>query len=228
MKILKIQIFILFLGVVSSAISFITIKQHMTYNKKEYMAYVDEITTRKEINEKKAEEKETTEKPKVVETTTTKVPETTSVITTTKAPEIREIIFDNLNEEELTNRLNKNLYDKLAGSASYFVNYTKETGLDPYLAVAILNHETGCKWGCSKLARECNNVGGIKGSPSCNGGSYKYYETLEDGIKGYLDLIFNNYYKEGLTTPELINPKYAESASWADQVNAYIKTIRES
>mgnify|MGYP002511620479 CR=1 FL=1 len=40
-----------------------------------------------------------------------------------------------------------------------------------YLAVAIVLHETGCKWTCSKLVRECNNVGGMKGS-GC--GSYGY------------------------------------------------------
>ena len=54
-------------------------------------------------------------------------------------------------------------------------------------------HETGCTWGCSKLVKECNNVGGQKGTPSCNGGSYKAYNTLDEGIIGFLDNIYYNY-----------------------------------
>ena len=42
---------------------------------------------------------------------------------------------------------------------------------DSYVAVAIMLHETGCKSNCSSLVRNCNNVGGQKGSPGCNGGA---------------------------------------------------------
>ena len=48
-------------------------------------------------------------------------------------------------------------------------------------------HETGCKYKCSNLVVSCNNVGGQKGSPSCGGGSYKYYATLDDGIVGHIE-----------------------------------------
>ena len=47
----------------------------------------------------------------------------------------KEIVWDNLTFEELTIRLDNNLYDTLKGSGKYFAEYTKETGLDPYLAV---------------------------------------------------------------------------------------------
>ena len=88
--------------------------------------------------------------------------------------------------------------------------------------------ETGCTWGCSSLVVNCNNIGGLKGSPSCNGGSYMKFDTLEEGIRGYLDIVYNNYWKKGLTTPELMNPKYAASNTWAEKVNRYYEAIKAS
>ena len=149
---------------------------------------------------------------------------TTEEVTTTT----RKVIWDDLTVEELTLKLNKNLYSDLEGTGEHFARYTEETGLDPYLAVAIVNLETGCKWGCSSLARICNNIGGIKGSPSCNGGSYKRFDTLEEGIKSYLDLVYYNYYSIGLDTAEKMNPKYAESTSWAFKVNNYYNDIKNT
>ena len=43
-----------------------------------------------------------------------------------------------------------------------------------------------------------------------------------------MDNLYNNYVAQGLTTPELINPKYASSATWATQVNRYIDRIKAS
>lgn len=144
--------------------------------------------------------------------------------TTTTSP-VNDIVWDGLSLDELTDKLNDNLYDSLKGYGEYFALYTKETGLDPYLAISIVNLETGCKWGCSKLVRECNNIGGIKGKPSCGSGSYKRYDSLEEGIKSYLDLIYYNYYLEGLDTAEKMNSKYAESSTWAEKVNRYYDEI---
>ncbi len=138
------------------------------------------------------------------------------------------IYYDGLTIKELTDKLNRNLNSTLSNTGYYFASYYAKTGLDPYLAVAIVLHETGCKWNCSKLVRECNNIGGIKGSPKCNGGSYRKYDSLEEGIVGYLDMLYKNYYSIGLTTPELINPKYAASTTWSEKVNNYIEQIKAS
>ena len=155
--------------------------------------------------------------------------ETTSeTITTTTETTTKKIVWDNLTEEELIIKLNKNLYSTLSNTGLHFAKYTSETGLDPYLAVSIINLETGCKWGCSYLAKNCNNIGGLKGSPSCNGGSYMKFDTLEEGIRGYLDIVYNNYWQKGLTTPELMNPKYAASNTWAEKVNRYYEAIKAS
>ena len=94
------------------------------------------------------------------------------------------------------------------------------------MAVAISLHETGCKWECSRLVKQCNNVGGQVGSPSCNGGNYRSYETLDEGIKGFIDNLARNYISKGLTTPEEMNHKYAASKTWASKVNKYIEEIK--
>jgi len=140
--------------------------------------------------------------------------------------EIKKVVYDGLTLEELITKLDRNLNSTLSGMGHVYANYSLELGVDPYLALAISLHETGCKWTCSKLVRECNNVGGQKGSPSCNGGSYKKYDTIEEGIKGYIDNIKKNYYDYGLTTPETMNSKYAADPEWATKVNKYINDIK--
>ena len=96
-------------------------------------------------------------------------------------------------------------------------------GVDPYMATAIILHETGCTWGCSYLVNACNNVGGQKGS-GC--GAYAYFNSLDEGIMAFINNLSRNYIDYGLTTPELINPKYAEDPNWAKNVNKYIEQIK--
>ena len=103
-----------------------------------------------------------------------------------------------------------------------------EKGIDPYVAVAIMLHETGCSYNCSNLVRTCNNVGGQKGSPGCNGGSYKAYATLDDGIIGFINNLQKNYYSQGLTTIDSIAPKYAASSAWPAKIKSYVEQIRAS
>lgn len=138
------------------------------------------------------------------------------------------VVFDGLTMKELTEKLDKTLTSDLTGYGYLFAEKSVELGLDPYLAVAITMHETGCKWGCSSLLKKCNNVAGIKGKPSCNGGSYKAFDSLEEGIVYFLNMLYKNYYAKGLTTPELINPKYAEDKAWASKVNKYIENIKKA
>ena len=138
------------------------------------------------------------------------------------------VVYDGLTRDELVAKINKNLNSTLSGKGDIFVDYALSLGLDPYLATAIVLHETGCSWECSYLVKACNNVGGQKGGPSCDGGSYKAYASLDEGIKGFMDNLYNNYYALGLTTPETINPKYAASTAWAGKINYYMQMIKAS
>ena len=138
------------------------------------------------------------------------------------------IVYDNMTLEQLTEKLNKSLNSTMAGQGSVLASYSLEKGVDPYIATAIMLHETGCKWNCSELVKKCNNVGGVKGSPSCGSGSYKSYETLDEGIRGYIDNLSRGYFSQGLNTPELIVKKYTgfENTNWLNKVNNYISEIK--
>ena len=138
----------------------------------------------------------------------------------------RVIVYDGMTMSELTEKLNRSLKSTIAGKGDVFASYSLERGVDPYLAVSIMLLETGCNWSCSSLMRKCNNVGGQKGSPSCDGGSYKSYPSLDEGIKRFIDNIADNYYAYGLTTPEAMNKKYAASDMWAIKVNNYISSVK--
>lgn len=135
-------------------------------------------------------------------------------------------VYEAMTIEELATKLNRNLgTGYLAGKGLVVANRCIELGVDPYIATAIMLHETGCKYNCSALVRNCNNVGGQKGTPSCSG-AYKGYNTLDEGIIGFVDNLYKNYYAKGLTTVETIAPRYAESGAWPAKINNYVNSIR--
>lgn len=136
------------------------------------------------------------------------------------------IVYDGLTMDELAEKLDRSLKNELHGYGRLYAEYSLANGVDPYIAVAISLHETGCNGHCSNLMLSCNNVGGQKGSPVCGSGGYRGFDTLEDGIKGFIDNLSRNYFGMGLNTPELMNPKYAGSTSWASKVNYYVDTIK--
>lgn len=138
----------------------------------------------------------------------------------------KEIVFENLTMDELSNKLNKSLNSTLAGKGDLFAKYALQYEVDPYVVLAISLHETGCKWTCSRLVRECNNVGGMKGKPGCDG-AFRKFETLEQGIEEFIKNISKNYYGKGLNTVELMQYKYSGgSTTWAGKVNNYVKAIK--
>ena len=138
---------------------------------------------------------------------------------------VPEIVYDGMTMDEVANKLNNSLKNELSGKGYLYASYSLEKGVDPYLAVAISLEETGCNWNCSSLVTSCNNVGGMKGY-GC--GSYGYFNTLDDGIKAFIDNIARNYVAYGLTTAEAMNSKYAENPAWSTNVNNYIYRIKNN
>ena len=65
-----------------------------------------------------------------------------------KAKELTASSGASLSYDELVAKLNRSLNSTLAGKGDSFAKYATEFGIDPYLAVAIVLHETGCKWNC--------------------------------------------------------------------------------
>lgn len=133
------------------------------------------------------------------------------------------IIYDGKTLDELASLLDKSLNSTMSGKGYLIASYSLENNVDPYMATAIMLHETGCRWECSRIVRECNNVGGQKGT-GC--GSYGYFNSLDEGIMAFIDNLNRNYISYGLTTPEEINPKYAEDTNWSKNVNKYIEIIK--
>ena len=127
---------------------------------------------------------------------------------------------------EIGQQLNKHLgTDLLMNKGELIASYAISLNVDPFVAAAIMLHETGCGSQCSSLARSCNNVAGQKGAPSCNG-AYKRYSTIDEGIRGAIDNLYRNYYSKGYDTVEKIGPKYAESNTWVPKINNYIARLK--
>lgn len=138
------------------------------------------------------------------------------------------VAFDGLTMEEIIQKLNKNLgKDLIANKGELIATYSLSKGIDPFLVTSIMLHETGCKWKCSALVRNCNNVAGQKGTPNCSGG-YKGYSSIDEGIKGAIDNLYKNFYSKGLTTISTIGPKYAQSDTWITKITNYYNQIRNN
>lgn len=136
-------------------------------------------------------------------------------------------VYEGMTLEELGEKINRNLGNGyLSGKGNLIASKCIELGVDPYIVTAIILHETGCKYNCSTLVKQCNNVGGQKGAPGCGGGSYKYYATLDDGIVGHIENLYYNYFSKGRTTVESIAPRYAASTAWSGKINWYVSLIR--
>lgn len=134
-----------------------------------------------------------------------------------------EIVYDNMTIEQLSAKLDKSLTSAMSGKGSLIAEYSLQNGVDPYMATAIILQETGCAFNCSTMVTTCNNVGGQKGS-GC--GSYAAFPTLDEGIRGFINNLRDNFISKGLTTPETIGPRYAESGAWTERINYYINYIK--
>ena len=130
-------------------------------------------------------------------------------------------VYNGMTIEELSVKLNKSLKGVLANQGYLLATRCIELGIDPYLAVAIMLHETGCNASCSRLATVNYNVGGMRGNSG-----WQKFDSIEDGINGFLNNLYKNYYKVGLDTPEKMANKYAGgSTTWAGRIRSYMKNI---
>lgn len=138
-------------------------------------------------------------------------------------------VYEGQTLEELAERLNRHLgNDIVAGKGELIATECLNKGVDPYITVAIILHETGCGSHCSNLARYCYNFGGQKGKPSCNGGAFRQFDTVDEGLVGMINNLSKNYFAMGLTTPETIGPKYCEGNEWAGHITWFVNKIRNN
>ena len=137
---------------------------------------------------------------------------------------MRQEVYEGMTLDEVADQLNKSLKNEIAGKGMVIASKSVELGVDPFVATAIIMHETGCGQNrCSKIAKECYNFGGQKG-PGC--GAYRRYSSIDEGLEGMVTNLYNNYYSKGLTTIESIGPRYAESGEWIGKINWYVNKIK--
>lgn len=151
------------------------------------------------------------------------VEENKPALVVAKAETTEAIVFDNLTMNQLSEKLNRSLKSNLSGTGNLFAKLSIENGVDPYLATAIVLHETGCNYSCSAAVKNKNNVGGMMG----NGDLIKF-NSLEEGIKAFIVNLKEKYYNYGLNTPELMNKKYAANPKWHVKINSYINKIKQA
>ena len=139
---------------------------------------------------------------------------------------LREEVYEGMTLDEVANQLNKSLKNEIAGKGMLIASKALELGVDPFVATAIIMHETGCgQSSCSHIARTCYNFGGQKGS-GC--GAYQRYSSVDEGLEGMISNLYRNYYARGLTTVETIGPRYAESSTWVGMINSYVSKIKSA
>lgn len=186
---------------------------------------VIEVNTSDQEDNKVEEKKEEVTEDNNTSTVTNTVNEVQTEEASVEVVNEPSVVYEGLTMEELASKIDRAFKNELSGKGYLYASYSLEKGVDPYLAAAISLEETGCNWNCSNLVKSCNNVGGMKGS-GC--GSYGYFNTLDDGIRAFIDNISRNYVAYGLTTAETMNPKYAENPAWSGNVNRYITRIRNA
>lgn len=134
-----------------------------------------------------------------------------------------EKVYEGLTLSQLGEKIDVVFNSTLEGYGKTVASHALESGVDPIVAASIILVETGCKWTCSSLVRNNNNVGGMRGK---NG--YIKFSTLDKGIEAFINNLANNYYAKGLNTPELINKKYATNPNWYKSVYYYVDLIKSN
>lgn len=122
---------------------------------------------------------------------------------------------------------------KLAGTESMFSKYGKKYGVDPALAMAIAQWETGR--GTSNLLRTKNNVGGMYDSRNR---TFFTFDSIEQGIESMIRNLQKNYISQGLKTIAQIQKKYAPTVgatndpkglnnNWTKGVSSMLSQIKK-
>jgi hypothetical protein len=84
-------------------------------------------------------------------------------------------------------------------------------GVNGLFVAAVIAHESG--WGTSRLAQECNNLGGIKG-----GDGYRDFATREICVLYMFSLFDRLYIGQGRGSIDEIGEMYCETDDWAGSV----------
>lgn len=117
----------------------------------------------------------------------------------------------------------------LEGYGEYIAKTSVNKGVNPYLIGAMIIVNSNCNVQCTAIVERCYNVGDLKGSQGgCFGGTYKKYNSVEDGISDFVDYVLVNFYDNDLKTPNAIYKKYDKNSAWSYKVSRYMERIKKA
>lgn len=140
------------------------------------------------------------------------------------------VMIGEFSKTEMIEKINKNISSNLSEKGEVIVNSSLKHEVDPILVTSVILHESGCYSKCSGLVKACNNFGGHKGSPNCVG-SYRKFNSVDEGLDLVIENISKSYIKVGLNTVEKMAQKYTgnkKPTGWINKVNWYYSKIKES
>ncbi|MCI9069951.1 MAG: glucosaminidase domain-containing protein [Clostridium sp.] len=111
----------------------------------------------------------------------------------------------------------------LEGLEGSFIKAEKEYGVNAIFLLAIVIEESG--WGTSYLAKNNNNICGIK-----NGSNWRYFSNKEECIDYQANLLRNKYltvggiYYNGVSVKD-VNKLYCEGNEWSNNIISIAKEI---
>lgn len=115
------------------------------------------------------------------------------------------------------NKLN-NVYIK-NDSKMLVIKYSDKYNVDWKLVEAIIMHETGNR--TSSAFKNKNNSCGMMGK-----GGILRFENEEVGVEACVKNLKQNYFDQGLNTPEKMQSKYAPvSVTWSSKINYYYRKL---
>ncbi|WAW15459.1 CHAP domain-containing protein [Peptostreptococcus equinus] len=122
--------------------------------------------------------------------------------------------------------INNVLKGKLAGKGEMYVKFGNAYGVNPLLVALIQRMECGPNFD-SRVARECNNFGGINSDPDYKqkSGRHVIYPSVDVGIERHFRLLGVKYlYDWGKKSIEAILNMYAPS--FENNTNGYIASMK--
>ena len=128
--------------------------------------------------------------------------------------------------------LNKHLTNALSNTGKSFFDTGVATKVNPALAVAIANHETG--YGTSNAVKNKKNPGGLM-DPKTNWSTLQSFSSIENGVKAMVENLGRRIFKDGKNTIESLGAIYAPIGAandpkglnkhWVPNVKAMYKKI---
>lgn len=115
----------------------------------------------------------------------------------------------------------------LENYGEYIAKKSINKGVNPYLIAAMIIINSNCEVQCNAIVDKCNNVGDLKGtSGGCFGGTYKRYNTLQDGIDDLINYVLLDLYANDLKNPNAFYQRYEKNSAWSYRVTRYMERIK--